>query len=327
MMDQTPTYESLLALLQRKQLTGVAHELEVGITTFEEFKIRSEAQWGKIAGTALGIDLYNHMNPTPVAEIIHESEILRIIHPEPLHNEIVDSVANLETLLNDFNFTGTFEMEASHDMIVQAIAKKAFTVRFIFPNAYNAILTRSRKDQYMNDEFGWFDPNFNENSVYINLLYYQVDASNLEFLKLLAFVTVVHELQHFLRFHLKELSPTQPLPSVYLPVLESGDAWEYRNLGGRMGILSRENACNLVKGLYLTFLEDGQEKQSWIGNPVWSATANSFDFSLLKTKSEVPEHFQKCKILHKCIEIVEPTTSNCVENPYIMRRRPNDKKY
>ncbi|KAI3637390.1 hypothetical protein MIR68_004039 [Amoeboaphelidium protococcarum] len=58
----TPTKDTLLALLKRKELNNLVNELEKGKTTFEEMMNFTEAQWDKIAGTINGIDIYNHLH-------------------------------------------------------------------------------------------------------------------------------------------------------------------------------------------------------------------------------------------------------------------------
>jgi hypothetical protein len=59
----TPTKDTLLALLKRKELSDLADDLEKGKTTFEELKARTEAQWKDIAGIPNGIDIYNALHP------------------------------------------------------------------------------------------------------------------------------------------------------------------------------------------------------------------------------------------------------------------------
>jgi len=67
----TPTKDTLLALLKRKELNDLVGELEKGKTTFEEMLARTEAQWGKIAGTANGIAIYNHLHTSIRSLISH----------------------------------------------------------------------------------------------------------------------------------------------------------------------------------------------------------------------------------------------------------------
>ncbi|KAI3637504.1 hypothetical protein MIR68_004153 [Amoeboaphelidium protococcarum] len=61
----TPTKDSLLALLKRKQLNAIANELEQGITTIEDMTTSSKDDWKEIAGVAPGIDIYNHLHISP----------------------------------------------------------------------------------------------------------------------------------------------------------------------------------------------------------------------------------------------------------------------
>ncbi|KAI3650597.1 hypothetical protein MP228_004078 [Amoeboaphelidium protococcarum] len=58
----TPTIDTLLALLKRKELNNLVDDLEEGKTTFDEMMNFTEAQWEKIAGTINGIDIYNHLH-------------------------------------------------------------------------------------------------------------------------------------------------------------------------------------------------------------------------------------------------------------------------
>ncbi|KAI3637837.1 hypothetical protein MIR68_004486 [Amoeboaphelidium protococcarum] len=58
----TPTIDTLLALLKRKELNNLVDDLEEGKTTFEEMMNFTEAQWEKIAGTINGIAIYNHLH-------------------------------------------------------------------------------------------------------------------------------------------------------------------------------------------------------------------------------------------------------------------------
>jgi DNA polymerase III delta prime subunit len=61
----TPTKDTLLALLKRKELSDLADDLEKGKTTFEEMMARSKEDWKDIAGIPNGIDVYNHLYPSP----------------------------------------------------------------------------------------------------------------------------------------------------------------------------------------------------------------------------------------------------------------------
>ena len=56
------TKESLLELLNRKDLFDVAKELECNKTTFEEFKTRTREDWKDFYGVA-GVDIFNHLHP------------------------------------------------------------------------------------------------------------------------------------------------------------------------------------------------------------------------------------------------------------------------
>ena len=59
----TPTKDTLLALLKRKELNDFASDLEKGKTTLEEMIVVSKDDWEKIAGVPNGIHIYNHLHP------------------------------------------------------------------------------------------------------------------------------------------------------------------------------------------------------------------------------------------------------------------------
>ncbi|KAI9337579.1 hypothetical protein BDR26DRAFT_458637 [Obelidium mucronatum] len=76
------------------------------------------------------------------------------------------------------------------------------------------------------------------------------ENENMEFLKCLAFLTAVHEIQHFVHSQLKVDSPSQPIVG-RTPPIESGDEWEFRNILGIIGIGSAPGSMYTVTGLYL----------------------------------------------------------------------------
>jgi hypothetical protein len=58
----TPTKDTLLALLKRKELSDLADDLEKGKTTFEELMARSKEDWKEFYALN-GIDIYNALHP------------------------------------------------------------------------------------------------------------------------------------------------------------------------------------------------------------------------------------------------------------------------
>jgi hypothetical protein len=150
----------------------------------------------------------------------------------------------------------------------------------------------------------------------------------------LAVLTAIHELQHFLHFHLKEKSPSQLIPSLRPPSRESGDFWEVNNLGGRLGILSLRATKNVVEHLYLTMIENGKEVESLVNDPDWflflqpSNDSVECKFPLPKPRAihPIPEMYLKSKILHKCLEEAGEAEILLEFNDiYYKHNRPNDK--
>ena len=156
---------------------------------------------------------------------------------------------------------------------------------------------------------------------------------NLSFLKVLAIVTAIHELQHFLRVHLKEKSPTQPIPSLRPPEEESGDSWEVNNLKGRLGILSRRETMNIVSSLYLTIIVNGDEVESQMDDSNWieylllgvSEGRNVFPLADIVVFRPIPDALLKGKVSHKCQEDSEIEVTSEPQDVLIKRVRPNDK--
>jgi hypothetical protein len=200
----------------------------------------------------------------------NRQEMLEIRYPSGINFDIVETVLKLSDLLKLPKFTSTFQLEASHEQIVDLVKEKKLVVRFMSSKAYNSSLIARPEDCNVNDEYGWFDGRVSSQCVNINYDFYTVSDNNLPSLKVLALVTAIHEMQHFLRAHLKEKSPIQPIPSLRPPQTESGDSWEVNNLGGRLGILSQRETKDVVFGLYLTSILNGKEVESLMDDTNWT---------------------------------------------------------
>ena len=259
--------------------------------------------------------------------------MLEILYPTEINPELVQIVQTLSQLLKLPDFTSTFGLEASHQEILGILKKEGLMIRFINSKAYNANLVGRQKDCYVEDEYGWFDYRVSRQCVNINYDFYTETKYNLHFLKVLALVTAIHELQHFLRAHLKERSPVQPIPSLSPPQTESGDSWEVRNLGGRLGILSHSETKDEVFCLYLTSILNGEEIESLIDDSLWtqkilwgvSKGCNVFPLGAIDIIHPIPDTYLKGKVSHKCQESSEQETTLAFDDIYYKHKRPNDK--
>ena len=62
----TPTKDTLVALLKRKELNVLANDIEKGKTTFEEMLGFRREDWEKYYQMN-GIAIYNHLHPSPLS--------------------------------------------------------------------------------------------------------------------------------------------------------------------------------------------------------------------------------------------------------------------
>jgi hypothetical protein len=259
--------------------------------------------------------------------------MLEIRFPSGINRELVEPVRRLSQLLKLPEFTSTFELKANHQEIMDVLEKNKLVIRFISANEYNSSLVLRPKDCYVDDEYGWFDGRVSMNCVNINYDFYNETKHNLPFLKVFAVVTAIHELQHFLRAHLDEQSPIQPIPSLRPPQTESGDFWEVKNLGGRLGILSHRETKKEVVCLYLISIVNGEEVESLMDDKNWTEELllgftegyNVFPLVAKGVLHPIPDTLLKGKVSHKCQEDSESKGSLALDDIFCKHVRPNDK--
>lgn len=264
-----------------------------------------------------------------------QDENLTLFFPRELHTEVVETVRKLSDLLKLREFTATFELEASHEKLLEVVIEKKLVVRFISGRVYNANFVAFPKNYYVDDDYGWFDARVDPTCVNINYDFYKVTSDNLPCLKVLGLVTAIHELQHFLRMHLDEISPAQPIPSLRPPQIESGDSWEAKNLGGRLGILSHKETTNIVQSLYLTRILNAKEIESLMNNSIWTETLlsgvsegrNVFPLEAVQVIYPIPDIYFKSKVSHKCEEDSKIDSNFTLKDVLYKHIRPsNDKR-
>ena len=94
------------------------------------------------------------------------------------------------------------------------------------------------------------------------------------------------------------------------PETESGDYWEFHNLGGRLGIVSRKETPEDFIGLYLIGLDEmNREFHTMVSDGFIDAVLqdvssgrNAFPKRLGHIEP-VPASYIKSKILHKCNDV------------------------
>ena len=282
--------------------------------------LRVEVLWFNLENTSMDISSV-------------QDEMLEVRFPRSINPGIVETVHKLSQLLKLPEFTATFELKASHQEIMDVVKDNKLVIRFINGSVYNASLVGLPNDCDVDNEYGWFDGRVSRNCININYDFYSETKNNLEYLKVLAVVTAIHELQHFLRAHLKEKSPVQLIPSFRPPAPESGDSWEVKNLGGRLGILSHRKTKNEVSYLYLTSTLNGQEVESLINDSNWTQNIilgvsnghNVFPLVANPIIHPIPDILFKGKLCHKCQEDSASDVSLTFNDVFYKHVRPNDK--
>ncbi|KNC97995.1 uncharacterized protein SPPG_06413 [Spizellomyces punctatus DAOM BR117] len=177
---------------------------------------------------------------------------LRLRYPDGLPISVVDAVQAVDKLLNSEWFTDTFAVNRPNSEILDAV--KDLRVYICDTATYNAgvlAATHTLPDVMVTDEMGWFDARLDDETIYLNAEYFTPRPYNSRgILPVLAMVTVVHELQHFLHYNFNVPSPIHPIPSMRTkdPV-ESGHEWEIRNLGGVLGRASFDKTPKTVRFL------------------------------------------------------------------------------
>ncbi|KAI8898544.1 hypothetical protein BC833DRAFT_589485 [Globomyces pollinis-pini] len=334
--------DSLIAFieeLKEDSLDELIKELKERPKKLPVYFKRTEAQWVQLYGPA-AIYVYNELNNTEHLKgnsseslLIIKEEMFQIHYPSGMNSDVIQTIQTLSELLKLPEFTSTFQLEANHEEILTTIKEKELIIRFKSPKVYNSTLLGYPKDCYVEDEYGWFDARVSGHCVNINYDCYTVTSNNIPFLKMLALVTTIHELQHFLRKHLDEKLSTPPISSARPPQFESGDSWEINNLGGKIGILSHRETKDVVSSLYLTSICNGKEVQSLMGDAKWieelllvvSKGQNVFPLKALDMIDPIPGGLLKGKVSHKCRENSASEVALGFDDFIYVHKRPNDK--
>ncbi|RKO94751.1 hypothetical protein BDK51DRAFT_52620 [Blyttiomyces helicus] len=159
----------------------------------------------------------------------------------------VDSVAALADRFSDPNFTGLLPIAPVQAFPVHAPGVPKLVISFTSPELFNILVNTTysqrpatRASLQVTTEFGWYMREMSAHTVYINEKYYVEARANHDVIAVLAFVTALHEVAHYIRAELGIVSPPQPIPG-RLPAVEAGDVTECAMFGGVMGVRTDED--------------------------------------------------------------------------------------
>lgn len=154
-----------------------------------------------------------------------------------VHEAFAEAVAAVDKLLENPEFTAKFDV-GSHSEVIAVFPLK---IEMIDYRAYNLAVQGYIEAGYDDVEaepnlLGWYDVDVSGDTVFVNQIYYRTQAAKSHrVLKQLAFGTVLHEINHFLRSTTNCESPQEPFPKLRAEFpLESGDWFEVRNWSGLM---------------------------------------------------------------------------------------------
>jgi hypothetical protein len=179
-------------------------------------------------------------------------ENFTVYHPPSIPAVLLTPLKKLDALLNNDSLFATFPLGLPQEKLKQIFSGVPLKIHFVRSKQFNDDIL-DRREVYGDDvccdgELGWFDSRISANSVHINYDYCQIDESNIQWLKMLIFITAMHELCHLLVHHSKIDSPTHS--SFGEEKAEAGECWELQNLGGIINHAARPQYPLLVKRLY-----------------------------------------------------------------------------
>ncbi|KAI8589972.1 hypothetical protein BDZ88DRAFT_416567, partial [Geranomyces variabilis] len=171
---------------------------------------------------------------------------------------LLEVFASVDKLLDNPAFTSLMTVKCDHEKVLSVFKQKNITVFVVKPAQFNrehAPFFSTLHDWEMDDSAGFFDHRIDDQAIFINQEYFQGDLGNAQ--RMFAWVTLVHETNHLLHFHLKIPSPVTALPPP-LNTAEFGSAWEHQNLGGLMWFGFEERDRKTPVALFLQMVsEDG----------------------------------------------------------------------
>lgn len=182
-------------------------------------------------------------------------EMFTVVYPATIDPRLLACFPQIDKLLTSGqNLTSSMPIHESHDKILTYFKQNNLSINITDPQTYNGGIIPERErygeDVCCTSELGWFDSRVDTTSVHVNFNYYVVNNLNLDWLKALLFVTVIHEMCHFVVFHSKTEPPTHStFPEEPLRA-EVGEVWEINNLGGIINHAALKDSPTLVSCLY-----------------------------------------------------------------------------
>jgi hypothetical protein len=242
----------------------------------------------------------------------------KAIHPASFPLDFLDILEKINNLLDKETFTKSFGLRLKHNELIEIISEK-LKVKFVSSKDYNDGIIPLREihgeDVCCTGELGWFDCRVSTTTIYINYDYYGIVEGNLQWLRMLIFITIAHELCHFLVYHTGTESPTHN--AFGEQKIESGECWELKNLGGIVNHAARNESPFVVEWLHINRGSGGKYlATASIENMEKLAMGNEMVFPVtLSTIDGEIEGLQKYKHDRHCVE-------SSKDRPFIQYKGP-----
>ncbi|KAI8822588.1 uncharacterized protein EV422DRAFT_505391 [Fimicolochytrium jonesii] len=184
-----------------------------------------------------------------------------VVSSNGIDPRIVQAFDSINRLLDVPAWTARLTVGKSHNVIASVFSSNRIGIYFTNPTAFREAYEpfySHLPDWEMDDSAGFFDPRIDPMTIFVNdqvreectetgietskWTYFQAPINKSQ--QVFAWITLAHEVNHLLHYHLKIPSTVAAMPSP-LNQPESGAAWEFKNLGGILWFAARED--NMMK--------------------------------------------------------------------------------